>query len=171
MLKFGKKNSPEEKLLEDKKSNILFFLNYYLNSYVNITKENVYLSKVVLDLIKNFDDFRLSLQATFTEIYAEIESFKNNPNCSCKNKIESFVNSNRDRVYEFVATWHKSHEQVDLAEFIKAYVVNNVSGKVFRIDNNDKSFEEFSRKIYSEKFSFRAFDIVNEGEKLAFYFI
>lgn len=138
---------------------------------MNITKENVYLSKVVLDLIKNFNDFSSTLQATFTEIYAEIESFKNNPNCSCRNKIESFVNSNRDKVYKLMAAWHKSHAQVNLAEYIKAYAINNVSGKIFRIDNNDKSFEEFSKKIYSEKFTFRAFDIVNEGDKLAFYFI
>jgi len=136
-----------------------------------LDKDYKHLPTLVLTLITTFDDFRSNFQNTFLQTHADVESFKVNPNCSCKYRIIDFIEKNRNDVFLYIENWHKNHSNIDLMLLVKPYIFENVSGKVFRIDKNDKAFEEFSKKIIEDKFSFRAFDIVYEGDKIAFYFI
>jgi hypothetical protein len=140
---------------------------------VNITKENTYLSKVFLELIQMQDSFKMALQSAFPEMYADIESFKTNPNCTCRNKIEAYVNSHRNETHAFLDKWYNENKSlnINLEEIVAKYAVNNMGGKVYRIPRTDAAFAELQKKMIAERWVFRAFDIVAEPDTLIFYFL
>lgn len=138
-----------------------------------ITKENTYLSKVFLELILSHDSFKVGLQAEFPDIYADIESFKTNPSCTCRNKIETYVNANRASTHSFLEKWFNDNKDanINLEEIVAKYAINNMAGKVYRIPRTDSAFEELHKKMVKERWVFRAFDIVAESDTLIFYFL
>jgi len=140
---------------------------------MNITKENLYLSKIFLELIQNHDSFKTAVQSVFPIIYADVESYKTNPNCSCKNKIEAFVNSNRDTSHAFLDKWYNENLalKINLAEIISKYIVTNVSGKIYRIPKTDEAFADLQKKMTEERWAFRAFNIIAENDSFAIYFL
>ncbi|NBW58104.1 hypothetical protein EBR43_10075 [bacterium] len=140
---------------------------------MNITKENLYLSKIFLELIQLHDSFKNAVQSAFPSIYADVESFKTNPNCTCRNKIESFVNSNRDSAHTFLDKWYNENEnlKINLTEIISKYIVTNVAGKIYRIPRTDDAFAELQKKMVEERWAFRAFNIITEDDGLAIYFL
>jgi len=132
-----------------------------------------YLSKVFLDLILISDKFKTEFQALATPIFAEIESFRHNPTCICRGKIDSFVNNNRETAFNFLTHFLSNNKDIaeKLPDVIKLYITNTVSGKIFTIDNNEAAFADFSKRITEERFIFRNFTISEKGDKLLIYFL
>lgn len=140
---------------------------------MNIDSNSPYFSKVFLEFITRDVKFKNDMQAAFPEIYADIESFKTNPNCSCRSKIETFINSNRSRSLVFIEGWAaaNTHVAINFDEIVQKYFVNNVAGKVYRIAKTDEAFAAFYKQTVDEKFVYRAFSVTVEADALAIYFL
>jgi hypothetical protein len=74
---------------------------------IEIDKNYQYLSKIFLDLLTKNKEFKTKFQAFAPEIYADIESAATNPNCSCRAKIESFVNKDKENLSNFLNSFIK----------------------------------------------------------------
>jgi hypothetical protein len=116
---------------------------------MNIDKNSPYFSKVFLDLIQDDAKFKDDFQASFPELYADIDSYKNNPNCSCRNKIETFVTNNRDRSFIFIEGWlaANKHLNLDFNDIIKKYFTTQAAGSVYRISKSEEAFKFFYQKV------------------------
>lgn len=61
------------------------------------------LSKIFIEiLISKNEVFKNKFQADFPDLFADIESFYGNPNCSCRGKIEKYILSNKEKSVEFL---------------------------------------------------------------------
>ncbi len=70
-----------------------------------LDKHYQYFSKIFLELISNNFQFKIDFQVFVPQIFADIESFSKNPNCSCRSKIENFILENRDRCFNFLQNY------------------------------------------------------------------
>lgn len=64
---------------------------------------NVFLNKIFLEILNSKNEnFKNRFQAMAPDIYADIESYYANNNCSCRSKIEGYIISNREKSAEFL---------------------------------------------------------------------
>lgn len=62
-------------------------------------------TKVVLGLIRFDKQFRKGFMAKAREIYADIISFVANPNCTCKKRVEEYINNNLPAIDKYYQEW------------------------------------------------------------------
>lgn len=135
-----------------------------------------YLSKIVLNLITKYSDFKSELQSLFSDLYADIESASTNPNCSCRGKVEQRVTIERDKslnlVNEFLA---KRGTETEVQAIINLPYNSMTSvyygGKSFEIDNTPEAFKEFYDSFLKERASFRGFSTCVNNNKLLIHFL
>lgn len=140
---------------------------------MNMEVNDPYLSKVFLELIQMNATFQADLQAAMPAIYADIQSFKNNPNCSCRSKIEAHINATRNASFAYLDEWLKKHSMADadVQALIQKYVVSDVAGRIFRIPKTDAAFLEFKQRAINDRFTYRSMCIVPEEHNIAIYFL
>ena len=70
-----------------------------------------------LKLIDAHADFRHSAQhEAFPVLYADIESYKVNPHCSCKHRILAYAQQHPVLVAQHIEHWHASHAHITLLD-------------------------------------------------------
>jgi hypothetical protein len=134
-----------------------------------------FLPFVIAKLIRDNESFRLNLKAFAPNISADIDSYHSNPNCGCLPKIHVTILSNTKKYLDFTNNFLRDNPQVNLnlqeIESLHANTSKQIAGEVFIIDNSVEAFKTFHNKIKSEKCFFRAFSVVDKGDKLAIYFL
>jgi hypothetical protein len=129
-----------------------------------------FLGKVFLELLYVNKDFKNSFQAFAPSIYADIESASTNPNCSCRNKIEKYILENKEQSVSFLNNFiTQNNLTINIAEIEAKYKTTLYHGKV--TDVKIKEWEEFSRKLISERAMYRSFSVMpidNETVKVFF---
>lgn len=137
---------------------------------MNINSNYEYLSKVFLELIQN-PQFKNEFQAFAPEIYADIESYSKNPNCSCKFKIETFVNNNKEINTNFLNNFiTKNNLTLNLKEIEERYKITNYSGRVEKVKISEWS--SFRDKTINEKAIYRSFAVSNiDNEYVNVFFL
>ena len=138
---------------------------------MNIPLNYEYLSKLVLDLIQNNPQFKNELQAFAPEIYADIESYSKNPNCSCRAKVEAHINNNRAPSVNFVNNFiNNNNLTIDLKDIENKYKTTHYSGKVEKVKISE--WLAFRDKTISERAIYRAFSVVNiDSEYVNVFFL
>jgi hypothetical protein len=138
---------------------------------MNIPLNYEYLSKLVLDLIQKNPQFKNELQAFAPEIYADIESYSKNPNCSCRAKVEAHINNNRAPSVNFINNFiNNNNLTLDLKDIENKYKITNYSGKVEKIKISEWS--AFRDKTINEKAAYRAFSVANiDSEYVNVFFL
>jgi hypothetical protein len=115
-------------------------------------------SKVFLHLITTNSDFKLEFQAFAPEIYADIESFSKNPNCSCRAKIEQFVMINKPKCHEFINKFlTEKNIQVDLSVIEAQYKTISYMGTVEKVKISE--WKQFSDSLIAKKAVYRSFSV------------
>lgn len=115
-------------------------------------------------------EFKTLFQSRCVSIYADIESFSSNPNCSCKNKIKNYVSSHKEEMANIINDFFRDKEENALENFIKKIENNlpvNLSGKILK--TTIKNWESFCASM--EKNNFRSFSVTKEGEDLYVFFL
>lgn len=146
---------------------------------MNFDKTYKYLPYVFLDLIHiGPEEFLVKFRNFSPTITPHIDSFKHNPGCDCRNKIMQFIEENRESSFNFLEDWFKNNNQF---EYLKGaispdiieqkYVVTEVNGKVFEIDDTPEAFLVFKEKMETERFTYRNSHLIKVGEKLKIYFL
>ena len=140
--------------------------------------------------IKN-DTFFNSLKDKFPEILADLTSSRNNPNCSCKNRVKAHLQSkiqseaeyfnsllNNDEVKKII---DEKLEEIKNTQFkdpmeehmrvMRENMFKNSGGKIFEIGKTEQDWKNLCKRLEMEKISFKSFSVVEKEDKLVVYFV
>lgn len=122
-------------------------------------------------LIKDDNTFN-RLQADFPDILADLVSFKNNPNCSCRSRVVKFFGDKLQQdpsllnkyIYDHVGL----HNAISIAQQMRQ--INNYSGKIITIPKTEEAWKNLSIDINNGKM-FRGFSVVEKEDSIVVYFL
>ena len=141
--------------------------------------------------LKN-DTFFTSIKDKFPEILADLTSSRDNPNCSCKNRVRAHLQGKITTEEDYFNNLINNEEIKKLtqekAEEIKTSQVptdpvehhmkmmqqnmfRNSGGRVFEIGKSEEDWKNLCKKLELEKISFKSFSVVEKEDKLVVYFI
>jgi hypothetical protein len=141
--------------------------------------------------LKN-DTFFTSIKDKFPEILADLTSSRDNPNCSCKNRVRTHLQGKITTEGDYFNNLINNEEIKKLtqekAEEIKTSQVptdpvehhmkmmqqnmfRNSGGRVFEIGKSEEDWKNLCKKLELEKISFKSFSVVEKEDKLVVYFI
>lgn len=115
-----------------------------------------------------FDD----LQKDFPAILADLVTFKNNPNCSCRSKVIKFFT---EQITKDPFIMNKYIHDLDglkthLNTIQSQRQQNNYAGKVFEIDKTPEAWETFVSKTLNGKI-FRNFSVAEREQTVVIYLL
>jgi hypothetical protein len=127
----------------------------------------------IMPLIVNLPVFAEELQNAFSEISADIASFKNNPQCSCARKVQSFIEQHYDSVFNFLNNFFDKNTslQQTINSIIEGSSFYDVSGKIFEINDTAEAYTDFFNRTIQDRFNFRGFSVTSKGDKLRIFFL
>lgn len=122
-------------------------------------------------LIKDNNTFN-KLQTDFPDILADLVSFKNNPNCSCRSRVVKFFGDKLQQdpslldkyIYDHIGL----HNAISIAQQMRQ--INNYSGKIITISKTEEAWRNLSIDINNGKM-FRGFSVVEKEDTLMVYFL
>lgn len=148
-------------------------------------------SQIFFNIFIKNDLFFNSLKGKFPEILADLTSSRNNPNCSCKNRVKAHLQSKLEAESEFFNNL-LSNEEIkkivnEKAEEIKNTQIKdpmeehmrmmrenmfrNSGGRVFEIGKTEQDWKNLCKKLELEKVMFKSFSVVEKEDKLVVYFV
>jgi len=130
------------------------------------TQLNKYVYIIAMDLILKEESFRSEFLNIAQPIYADVISFSQNPNCSCKTKVGKFIGANLPIVISLVNSWDQRNPgAIDLEKIEKDRESIVPTQKVYSINGNIESYELLLKDFVEKKVSYRGLNIIVEGEK------
>ena len=131
---------------------------------MNIDSNYQHLSKIFLELLTLNKEYKTSFQTLAPEIYADIESASTNPNCSCRGKVENYVNSNREKCSKFLnESSAEIKALINLQDIEEKYKFVIYNGKVERVKVTEWS--NFSQKLNNDRAMYRQFSILRVDDE------
>jgi hypothetical protein len=134
-----------------------------------ITLQN--LSSALPYLLKNEFTFD-RLKTDFPEILADLTTFKNNPNCSCRSRVAKFFTDKLQQeptmLNKYIYNEQELTTELNKAELLKQHT--NYSGKIVTIPKTDEAWKALSQEINQGKI-FRSFSVVERENELVVYFL
>ena len=122
---------------------------------MNIPNDYPFISKIFLELVSN-QQFKMAFQAFAPEIYADIESASTNPNCSCRAKVENYVNTNKQKALDFLNNFIKNTGlEVNLQAITQKYAAKSYAGVVEKVKISE--WQTFQNRLAQERANFRGF--------------
>ena len=128
-------------------------------------------------LVNNNDTFE-ALKSRYTEMLADLVSFKNNPNCSCKARVNTFIAKKYMEIPEektFIDELIKnpnianSYDALSKIMTSRTGNIRNLSGQIFKVPKGDEGWAALSRDIAGAMF--RSFNVVDRGDYSEVYFL
>jgi len=141
--------------------------------------------------LKN-DTFFNSLKDKFPEILADLTSSKNNPNCSCKNRVKAHLQAKitteedyfnnlinneeikkllEEKAGEIKSSQVSSDPMEHHMQMMQQNMFRNSGGRVFEIGKSEEAWKDLAKKLSDEKIGFKSFSLVEKEDKLVVYFI
>lgn len=138
------------------------------------------------------DVFFDSLKNKFPEILADLTSSRNNPNCSCKNRVKthlvSKIESEEDYFNSLLAQENvinlinEKQEEVKNTQIPMNPMMNpmmnqmmglykNSGGKIFEIGKTEQDWQNLCKRLEMERIVFKSFSVVEKEDKLVVYFV
>jgi len=62
-----------------------------------------------MDLILNNERFKNDFMNSYGEIFASVLGYAHNPKCSCKFKLECFIDKNEESIKLFLKNWRENN--------------------------------------------------------------
>jgi hypothetical protein len=136
--------------------------------------------ELVYALIRDQKDakkFREELAILLPQLENEIITFTANADCSCKDKIRSYVVVYRDKVTELVINFVKNNNlseyvlelQTNIAKNTNTVESVSISGKVAK--TTVEEWKDFAQEVSKDEYYYRGFSVVKEGSDLLVFFI
>lgn len=136
-----------------------------------------FFNKIIISLIRVSEEFKSILQSEFPNIYADIQSSVDNPNCGCVKKVETELFNNKEKSLNLLNNFLSNKENVEkIREILNvdygALAPKSYIGKMFIIENTEEEFKKFMEEINKNRAVFRNFStaIASDG-KLYIYFL
>ena len=149
-------------------------------------------SPVFFNTFMKNDVFFDSLKDKFPEILADLTSSRNNPNCSCKNRVKVHLQNKITTEQDYFNNLINNEEIKKLTEekaeeiknsqapnnpmenhmqMMQQNMSRNSGGRVFEIGKSEEDWKNLAKKLTYEKISFKSFSVVEKEDKLVVYFI
>jgi hypothetical protein len=148
-------------------------------------------SPVFFNTFMKNDIFFNSLKDKFPEILADLTSSRNNPNCSCKNRVKAHLQSklqseveyfnnllNHEEVKKIIEEKNTEIQATQLKDpmeehmkIMRENMFKNSGGKIFKIGKSEEDWKSLCKKLELEKISFKSFSVVEKENELVVYFI
>jgi hypothetical protein len=162
------------------------------SDFINETKSSILFA--ILDfLLKNTDEVQKLTFNNFEnlpEIYADVVSAANNPNCSCRNRVYQYIKNNFDISKSVIYTilqndqinneilnkiYERTIDQFNSISDKNKKLQNNISkniyigGQIFEIENSDEAYSNLIESFKSQNLIFKGLQIIEQGTKLKIY--
>lgn len=132
-------------------------------------------------LIRN-NYFFHTLENKYPEILADLVSSRDNPNCSCKNRVKSYLISKAEIDANFFETLLSNNEIKTILNSNNFMVGEDIStsipphlkhgqSKIYRIAKDEHSWNILAKKIRLENPFFRSFYVSERESELVVYVI
>ena len=133
---------------------------------INITN----IGDAVTILVKDNEVFE-QLKKEFSPILADLVTFKNNPNCTCRGKVFKFFTEEIQKNPEVLNKYIKNPEELkkELLKIVEQRNSNNYSGKVIRIENTDEAWRALTTQLVGK--AFRTFSVIEKDNQLWVYLL
>lgn len=121
-------------------------------------------------LVKDNEVFE-QLKKDFSPILADLVTFKNNPNCTCRGKVFKFFTEEIQKDPEILNKYVKNSEEFkkELVKMVEQRNSNNYSGKVIRIENTDEAWRALTTQLIGK--AFRTFSVIEKDNQLWVYLL
>jgi len=132
------------------------------------------LGQVILNLIAADSSFKDALKATASPIAADIESASTNPNCSCRNKVLTYINLNTATVGLFLYNFAIAHNILQNVENIFNTTTPPITGQPAsgRVAKTTiKNWPEFAKGVQQANLSFKHMSTSIVGEDVYVFFL
>lgn len=121
-------------------------------------------------LLSDNDTFE-NLKKDFPEILADLTTFRDNPNCSCRGRVFKFFGeklaANADILDPYIKDTNSLNARLQHAAQQK--MINTYTGKVFTIDKGEEAWKAFASTLATK--IFRGFSVVERADSVVIYFL
>jgi hypothetical protein len=111
------------------------------------------------------------LKNDFPGILADLVTFKENPNCSCKGRVFKFFTEVLEKTPNSLDKYIKDVEAVNarLQVLNEERAANNYAGRVLIVGKGEENWKAFSQSLVGKMF--RMFSVVERENDVAVYFL
>jgi hypothetical protein len=133
-----------------------------------INKNNV---ADILPILVKDDEIFNRLQTDFSSILADLVTFKDNPNCSCRGRVFKFFSEQLEINPTVLDQYVKDASEISfkLQSLAEERANNNYAGKVFVIDKGEEAWVAFAGTLPGKMF--RMFSVAERDDKVVVYFL
>lgn len=131
---------------------------------------NTNIGDVVSYLLKDDDTFE-QLKADFPDILADLLTFRNNPNCTCRGRVIKFFSAELQKDKTVLNKYVKDTEGLNkiLLSLEQQRINSNYSGKILKIENTEEAWKKLSVELTGK--IFRSFSVADKGTQLWVYLL
>jgi hypothetical protein len=121
-------------------------------------------------LMKDNETF-LRLTNDFPSMLADLVTFKDNPNCSCRGRVFKFFTEHLEANPGSLDQYVKDPVEINvkLQSLSDERANNNYAGKVFLIDKGEEAWAAFAGTLPGKMF--RMFSVAERDDKVVVYFL
>lgn len=111
------------------------------------------------------------LTSDFPSMLADLVTFKDNPNCSCRGRVFKFFNEQLETNPGSLDKYIKNVDAInmELKALNEERANNNYAGRVFMIDKGDEAWKNFANTLSGKMF--RMFSVAERGDMVVVYFL
>lgn len=125
----------------------------------------------VLPLLIKDDETFSRLTSDFPSILADLVTFKDNPNCTCRGRVFKFFGEYLEKNPGSLDQYVKDADEITLKlqSLNEERTNNNYAGRVFVIDKGEESWAAFAGTLPGKMF--RMFSVSERDDKVVVYFL
>lgn len=121
-------------------------------------------------IIKDEDVFE-QLKHDFPDILADLVTFKNNPNCTCRGRVVKYFTEQLEKdqmvMNKYVKDLEALKAELNRLQLIKQ--TNNYSGKIFTIPKTEEAWSNFAMSLHGKMM--RSFSVVERENEVVIYIL
>jgi len=126
---------------------------------------------LLLELLTTSQKYVDAYIERFPEQTENALSFSVDPGCSCKEKIIEHFKNNAEALDDLTQTFLQNNPlEINLKEFLRGISVNNVAGRMFKIDKTEEAYSDFIDNMKNNRWAFRYMSVAVDGDKYVFFF-
>jgi hypothetical protein len=125
----------------------------------------------VLPILMKDDETFNRLKTDFPSMLADLVTFKDNPNCSCRGRVFKFfteyLETNPGSLDKYIKD--ASEVTLKLQSLNQERINNNYMGKVFVVAKGEEAWKNFALTLAGKMF--RTFSVVEREDSIVVYFL
>jgi len=125
----------------------------------------------ILPMLMQDDEVVGQLQNDFPNILADLVTFKENPNCSCRGRVFKFFSEELEKNASVLDKYVKNPSLIamKLQTLTEERLLSNYAGRIFVIEKGEEAWKAFHSTLTGKMF--RMFSVVERDNEVVIYFL